>query len=111
MAVVSDITTVAQATAPGGHGFTLVQYTNSQGRKIARFEKRATGESGTTGAIVQTWAVGEDASSATTARTTALAGLNAVRRHRYAGAPGAASGATVATFPDGAATVPTVDVT
>lgn len=109
MAVVSDITTVAQATAPGGHGFTLVQYTNSVGRKIARFEKRATGESGTTGNPIQTWGVGEDASNATTARTNALAALNAVRRHRYAGSPGLPSGATTTTWPDGAATVPVVD--
>lgn len=109
MAVVSDITTVALATAPGGHNFTLVQYTNSAGKKIARFEKDKKGESGTTGAIGTVWAVGEDASVATTARTNALAALNAVRRHRYAGAPGAASGSTVATWPDGAATVPVVD--
>lgn len=108
MAVVSDITTVANATG-SGHGFVLVQYTNSAGKKIARFEKKMTGESGTTGLPVAVWGVGEDASSATTARTNALASLNAVRRHRYAGAPGSASGATVGTWPDGAATVPTVD--
>lgn len=108
MATVADITTVANATA-AGHGFTLVQYTNSQGRKIARFEKKMTGESGTTGQPVAVWGVGEDASSATTARTNALAALNAVRRHRYAGAPGQPSGGTVTTWPDGAATVPTVD--
>lgn len=108
MAIVSDITTVANATA-SGHGFVLIQYTNSQGRKIARFTKNKTGESGTTGALSSDWGVGEDASSATTARSNALTSLNAVRRHRYAGSPGAASGATVATFPDGAATVPTVD--
>jgi hypothetical protein len=108
MAVVSDITTVANATAPA-HGFTLVQYTNSQGRKIARFDKKMTGETGTTGLPTATWAVGEDVSSATTARSNALASLNAVRRHRYAGAPGSASGATVTTWSDGAATVPVVD--
>lgn len=110
MAVVSDITTVAQATAPGGHNFTLVQYTNSAGRKIARFEKNKTGESGTTGQLAAVWGVGEDASNATTARTTALAALNANRRHRYAGAPGSPSGATIVPWPDGAATTPTADV-
>jgi hypothetical protein len=109
MAVVSDITTVANATNPATHAFTLVQYTNSQGRKIARFEKDKKGESGTTGALSTVWGVGEDASVATTARTNALAALNAVRRHRYAGAPGSPSGATVTTWPDGAATAPTVD--
>lgn len=108
MAVVSDITTVANATG-SGHGFTLVQYTNSAGRKIARFEKRATGESGTTGLPIATWGVGEDATNATTARTNALTALNAVRRHRYAGAPGSPSGATVTTWPDAQATVPVVD--
>lgn len=108
MAVVNDITTVANATG-SGHGFTLVQYTNSGGKKIARFEKAAKGENGTTGAILQVWAVGEDPTSATTARANALASLNNVRRHKYAGAPGAASGATVTVWPDGAATVPVVD--
>lgn len=111
MAVVSDITTVAQATAPGGHNYTLVAYTNSQGRKIARFEKKIVGESGTTGLPIAVCGVGEDASNATTARTNALAALNAWRRHRYAGAPGSPTGATVTTWPDGAATVPTVDTT
>lgn len=110
MAVVSDITTVALATA-SGHGFTLTEYTNSQGRKIAVFTKDKKGESGTTGLLGggSVWAVGEHASVATTARTNALAALNANRRHRYAGSPGSPSGATVTTWPDGAATVPTVD--
>lgn len=108
MAVVSDITTVANATG-SGHGFTLTQYVNAAGKRIAVFTKNKTGESGTTGALSAVWGVGEDASNATTARTNALAALNANRRHRYAGAPGSPSGATVTTWPDGAATVPTVD--
>jgi hypothetical protein len=108
MAVVSDITTVANATG-SGHGFTLTQYTNAAGKKIAVFTKDKKGESGTTGQYQAVWGVGEDASNATTARTNALAALNANRRHRYAGAPGSPSGATVTTWPDGAATVPTVD--
>ena len=37
---------------------------------------------------------GENA-SLTTAKTNALASLNAARRHRYAGAPGLPSGATI----------------
>jgi hypothetical protein len=110
MTVVSDITTVANATNPATHNFTLVQYTSgANGRKIAEFRKDKKGETGTTGMPSATWGYGEDATSATTARTNALASLNAVRRHRYAGAPGSVSGATVATWPDGAATVPTVD--
>lgn len=108
MAVVSDITTVANATG-SGHGFTLTQYTNSAGKKIAVFTKDKTGESGTTGQKAAVWGVGEDASNATTARTNALAALNANRRHRYAGAPGSPSGATTTTWPDGAATAPVVD--
>ncbi len=108
MAVVSDITTVALATA-SGHGFTLVQYTNPQGRKIAEFRADKKGESGTTGMPSATWGIGEDASNATTARTNALASLNAARRHRYAGHPGLPSGATVVNFSDGLATVPVVD--
>lgn len=109
MALISDITTVALATA-SGHGFVLTQYTNSQGRKISRFTKNKTGEAGTTGAYSADWGVGEDASSATTARTNALAALNAVRKHRYAGAPGSPQAATTTVWPDGAATVPVVDV-
>lgn len=108
MAVVSDITTAANATA-AAHGFVLTQYTNSQGKKIAVFTKDKKGESGTLGQPGAVWAVGEDPSVATTARTNALTALNAVRRHRYAGAPGAATGATVTIWPDGAATVPVVD--
>lgn len=109
MAVVSDITTVAQATAPGGHNFTLRQYKRGNGEAVAIFSKKVTGEAGTTGDL-SLESVGTDVSSATTARTNALASLNAQRRHRYAGSPGSPSGATVTTWPDGAATVPTVDV-
>lgn len=107
MATVTDLAAVANATAAG---YALIQYTNSQGRKIARFEKNLKGETGTTGALSAVCGVGDDATNATTARTNALAALNANRRHRYAGAPGVASGATVTSaWPDGNATVPTVD--
>src|SRR5690349_20141411 len=108
MAGIADITTVANATG-SGHGFRLVERTTSTGRKVAEFIKDKKGESGTTGAYQATWGFGEDASNATTARTNALASLNAARRHRYAGAPGAASGSTIGTWPDGAATVPVAD--
>lgn len=106
MATVTDLAAVANATAAG---YALIQYTNSQGRKIARFEKNLKGESGTTGQNSAVCGAGEDVSNATTARTNALAALNANRRHRYAGAPGQPSGATTTTWPDGLATAPTVD--
>jgi len=106
MATVTDLATVAAATAAG---YALVQFTSgSNGRKIAILKKRLTGENGQTERAHE--AIGEDATSATTARTNCLASLNAERRHRYAGAPGLPSGATTGTWPDGAATVPVVDV-
>lgn len=110
MATVTDLASVAAAT---GAGYSLIQYTRQafggQTERVARFEKRMTGENGTTGTYILT-AVGVDLATATTARANALASLNANRRHRYAGSPGATSGATVAAWPDGAATVPVVDV-
>jgi hypothetical protein len=107
MAAITDLAAVANATAAG---YALIQYVNSQGRRIARFEKNLKGENGTTGALSAVCGVGEDATSATTARTNALAALNANRRHRYAGAPGRASGSgSVDSWPDALATVPTTD--
>jgi hypothetical protein len=84
MAAITDLAAVANATAAG---YALIQYVNSQGRRIARFEKNLKGENGTTGALSAVCGVGDDATNATTARTNALAALNANRRHRYAGAP------------------------
>lgn len=112
MATVTDLANIAAATAAG---YKLREYTRgaSFGGSVERvciLSKQLGGETGTTGKY-QFEAVGTDLATATTARTNALSSLNAQRRHRYAGAPGAASGATVATFPDGNATVPTVDVT
>jgi len=106
MATVTDLASVAAATAAG---YTLTQYVNTQNRRICILQKKVTGASGTSGGVLQ--GVGDDAAVATTARTNALAALNANRRHRYAGSPGAASGATVVNFSDGLSTVPTVDVT
>jgi hypothetical protein len=110
MATVSTITTVANATAPA-HGFRLVTRTGNKGEAIALFEKKKTGASGTTGRPVDTWGYGESATgNFTTAKTQALASLNATRLHRYAASPSAPSGSTVGAWPDGLATVPTVDV-
>lgn len=106
MATVTDLANVAAATAAG---YTLTQYVNTQSRRVAILEKKLAGATGTSGGKLQ--GVGDDPSNATTARTNALASLNGARRHRYAGTPGATSGATVVPFSDGLATVPTVDVT
>src|SRR3954468_5496391 len=94
MAVVSDITTVANATA-AAHGYVLSTYTvTSQGQavqvaKLAKFIPQPTS------GYFEFYGAGSS-SSLTTAKTNALASLNANRRHRYAGAPGLSSGATVA---------------
>jgi hypothetical protein len=76
---------------------------------LARFFKKVAGASGTTGAVLE--AFGQSSVDSATAQTNALTALNAKRRHRYAGSPGASSGATVVNFSDGLSTVPTVDVT
>jgi len=112
MAVVNDLASVAAATSVG---YILTQYIRDQGsgfagnERVCILSKRMTGATGTSGHLLE--ATGVDPASATTARTNALSALNAKRRHRYAGSPGAASGATVVNFSDGLATVPTVDVT
>jgi hypothetical protein len=87
-----------------------VQFKRGNGEAVASFQKRLTGESGTTGSYVFEVTGNDVAGSATTARTNALASLNAVRRHKYAGAPGRASGTAQTTWPDGAATNPSVDL-
>lgn len=112
MANITDLASIAAATAAG---YTRTQYTTVDAggatHFITRLEKALTGESGTTGTYKWT-AVGDSTSAATTADAKALTALNAQRQHRYAGAPGRTSGqAGVGTFPDGLATVPTVDVT
>jgi len=115
MATVTDLATIAAATAAG---YQLITYSTPGGAspsltstpsvQVAVLEKRVTGASGTTGAILR--GVGENA-SLTTAKANALSALNPQRRHRYAGSPGAASGATVVNFSDGLNTAPAVDTT
>lgn len=93
MATVTDLASIAAATAPGvGYIFTTYQKTvQGQLLNVVRLEKQlnpiAKAASGWFGGY------GENA-SLTTAKTNALASLNAARRHRYAGTPGAASGST-----------------
>lgn len=91
MATVTDLANVAAATAAG---YNLVTYSHTaQGQvlQVARLEKQLNPP----GEASSGWfsGVGEN-SSLTTAKANALAALNTNRRHRYAGSPGAASGAT-----------------
>lgn len=91
MANVTDITTVANATA-AAHGYTLSQYSvTSQGQltfvaKLSKFiAQPASG-------YFEFMGLGSSTVAATTAQARALSALNANRRHRYAGSPGRASG-------------------
>ena len=93
MATVTDLATVAAATAPGV-GYILTTYTKTvQGQvmQVVRLEKQLNPP----GEATSGWfgGYGENA-SLTVAKANALSSLNAARRHRYAGSPGAASGAT-----------------
>lgn len=93
MATVADITTLANATA-AAHGYIYTTYQKTvQGQlvNIVRLEKQLN----PIGKAASGWfgGYGENA-SLTTAKTNALASLNAARRHRYAGSPGLASPAT-----------------
>lgn len=107
MATVTDLATVAAATAPGvGYVYTTYQKTvQGQVVNIVRVEKQLNpankAASGWFGGY------GENA-SLTTAKANALTSLNAARRHRYAGSPGLPSGAT--TVADLHGDVPVVDV-
>lgn len=110
MAVCTDLASVAAATAAGYklHEYTLAGEGGHSGTvKVTILEKQLNGPKGQTSTRLE--AVGQDSSSVTTARTNALSALNAKRRHRYCGTPGAASGCTVVNFSDGLATTPTVD--
>jgi hypothetical protein len=93
MATVTDLANVAAATAPAA-GYTLVTYQKTvQGQllNVVRLEKQLN----SINKAASGWfgGYGENA-SLTVAKTNALASLNAARRHRYAGSPGAASGST-----------------
>ena len=105
MAVVTDL---ANAAAAVSAGYSKIQTTNvEKGVTIykTRFEKWLSGDNGMAGFLQSVQ--GQSTVDANTADTNALAALNAVRRHRYAGAPGQPSGATVVDMPKGKA--PTVD--
>lgn len=116
MATVTDLvagTGVGGVQEAAGANYALEEHTvdNQKGGTIyvSRYYKKLAGESGTSGIVFE--ATGVSSVDQATARATALTSLNAMRRHRYAGAPGKPSGATTGAFPDGLATNPTVDVT
>jgi hypothetical protein len=97
MAVVTDFASVAAAQAAG---YTLQTYSaGTPSRFFAVLTKYLAGASGTPSTRMD--AIGESSVDSVTAQANALASLNAQRRHRYAGSPGAASGATVANHPSG----------
>jgi hypothetical protein len=105
MAVVTDFASIAAAQAAG---YTLTTYTaGTPSRFFARLEKYLNGDNFQSSTRLEV--LGDSAVDSATAQANALASLNAVRRHRYAGSPGAPSGATVVSqLPRGK--TPTVDV-
>lgn len=115
MAVVTDLVAgsgVGGVQEVAGANYALQTWTALEAGAVvflARFFKKLAGASGTSGATISGY--GQSTVDSATAQTNALTALNAQRRHRYAGAPGAPSGATVVNFSDGLSTVPTVDVT
>lgn len=113
MAVVNDF---ADAVAAQAAGYALETWSTNdvsgKGQKQsfittyhAKLSKLITDEGGSSDLLE---AFGESSTDQPTATANCVASLNAIRRERYAGAPGDPSGATVvAAYPDG--TVPTVD--
>ena len=105
MAVITDL---ADATAAATAGYAKFQTSNvEKGVTVfkTRFEKQMQGDNGAAPFLLN--AQGQSTVSAAAADTASVAALNAIRRHRYAGAPGQPSGATVVDFPKGK--TPTVD--
>lgn len=106
MATVTDLANAAAAVTAGYKKF-QTSYPQKGGGTlyVTRFEKSLVGDAGATATLQSV--VGQSTVDANGADAAALASLNAVRRHRYAGAPGKASGATVGDLPKGK--TPTVD--
>lgn len=99
MAAVTDFANPAAAVTGGyaktqidrGAAPTTPNYNASQPlRYSTRFEKPVTGTNTDSGAVLA--AYGESSASAAAADTQALLVLNAIRRARYGGSPGRASG-------------------
>ncbi len=94
MTTIASITTLANATA-SVHGYTYATYSvTSQGQpyQVVKITKYITPPGA--GTSVEFGGYGEH-NTLTTAKTLALASLNANRLHRYSGSPGNSSGATV----------------
>ena len=112
MATVTDLANAAAAVSAGYKQIQTSFPSKQKGRQaestvyVTRFEKQLQGDNGAAPFMLS--AVGESTVSAGAADTAALSALNAIRRHRYAGAPGKPSGATVGDFPKGK--TPTVDI-
>ena len=89
----ADLADHAAATAAGYARIQIDRGAGKSPRFITRYEKPMTGEPGSSGGL---WVheAHSDASQAA-ADTAALTALNAVRRHRYGGSPGRASGDAV----------------
>jgi hypothetical protein len=83
-------TDFANNAAAVAAGYARVQYAYGSGW-VSRYEKPITGEPGNSSGQLLI-AEGHSLVSQAAADTTALAALNAQRRHRYSGAPGRASG-------------------
>jgi hypothetical protein len=99
MATITDFATPAAAVTAGyaktqvdrGAAPATPNFNGSQPlRYQTKFEKPVTGSNFDSGFRLE--AFGESAASAAAADTQALNALNALRRHRYGGAPGRASG-------------------
>jgi hypothetical protein len=86
MAAITDFANNAAAVAAG---YARVQYAYGSGW-VSRYEKPITGEPGNSSGQLLV-AEGHSIVSQAAADTTALAALNAQRRHRYGGAPGRSS--------------------
>lgn len=105
MATVTDLANAAAAVTAGYKQFQTTKVIGGVTTYFTRFEKMLSGDAGATGTLQSV--IGESTASAGAADTAALNALNAVRRHRYAGAPGQPSGGTVVSLPKGK--TPTVD--
>lgn len=117
MANVTDLvagTGVGGVQEAAGANYGLTTYTrslpNGTTEYVATYFKRVAGLAGQDKVTIS--GTGTSTVDAPTALANALNALNAVRRHRYLGAPGKQSGsAQASSFADGAATVATIDAT
>ncbi len=100
MATIANITTVAYATS-GTHSYVYATYQVTNQGQVNNVVSLTKYLSPPGAGTKQEWGGYGAHPSLTTAKALALASLNAARLHRYAGAPGNATGATVATTQHG----------